>query len=62
MKTKKRWFRIYVECRSTERFDVEATSEEEAVALYEAGKAELCQDQVESRTISEIDDAGKREG
>jgi len=50
----KRWFHIYVECHSTERFDVQAENEDEARELYENGDALLSKDEVESRDIISV--------
>lgn len=58
MKKQKRWFHIYVDCHSTERFDIQAKSEKAAVRLYEAGKAYLKHDEIESREIAEIEERG----
>lgn len=52
---KKKWFHVYVKCVSTERFDVQATSEQEARTLYEKGDAELVKDEVEDRTLISVE-------
>ncbi len=54
----KRWFHVIVECHSTERFTVQAKSEKAALRLYEAGHAELRDDEVESRDVVEVIDRG----
>lgn len=48
------WYRVYVRCTSTERFDVLATSKEDALARYENGDATLEADEVESREVTDV--------
>lgn len=48
-------YRIYVECTSTERFDVEADSYEEAKRKYIAGDCTLEGDEVEGRCAKYIE-------
>jgi hypothetical protein len=50
----KMWYRIYVECRSLERFEVEAACEDEALVAYDSGEATLCADEVQERTVRTV--------
>lgn len=50
-------YHIYVRCESIERFDVSATTEDEARAKFEDGEAHLVKDEVQSRDIERIEEA-----
>jgi hypothetical protein len=52
---KQHWYRIYVTCTSTERFDVPAISEKEALDKYHSGDATLEGDEVDSREVVDVE-------
>lgn len=49
---KKHWYRIFVSCTSTERFDVVATSRQDAIEKYNKGDATLEADEVDDREVN----------
>lgn len=55
MAAQQHWYRIYVTCTSTERFDVAAASKEEALEKYFNGEATLEGDEVDSREVMDIE-------
>lgn len=60
MSTKKEhWYRIFVACTSTERFDVVATSKEEALERYYNGDATLEADEVDKREVISVEEGNE---
>lgn len=55
MAANEHWYRIFVSCTSTERFDVVASSRQDAIEKYHKGDATLEADEVDDREVIDIE-------